>query len=156
MSFRIRLIALCAAVFATSSLVSAAERDDACALATSAQVGAAVATPVGAGSYVTPTFKKTCTWTPAHASNGVKAVTLSLEGVQMYAAGKRAGANPGVSDTSVSGIGDEAYYMVVGSVTTLHIKKGTEALKVSVYATAPAEQVRAMERALAETAVAKL
>ena len=50
------LAATVPAAFAQSS-------SDACSLLTQAQVSAAVAAQVGAGTYVTPTFKATCTWT---------------------------------------------------------------------------------------------
>ena len=43
--------------------VRAAEADDACVFLTTAQVSAAVGVAVSDGTYVTPTFKKTCTWT---------------------------------------------------------------------------------------------
>ena len=156
---RIRLIAIGAlsvASAATSPSLMAAGAEDACALLTPAQVSAAVSASVGAGTYVMPTFKKTCTWTASHAANGVRIVTVSFEGLQMYAAGKRAGASGMASGTSVSGIGDEAFYLATGNQVALHVKKGSAALKIAVYAEAPAEKVRAMEKALAQAVVAKL
>lgn len=160
MLYRIRLIAsvgvIALATGATVPSARAARSDDACSLATRAQVGAAVMATVAPGLHVTPTFKKTCTWTAAHAANGVRIVTLSLEGQGMYAAGKRSAANPGVSVTPLGGIGDEAYYLITGNLVSLHLKKGGVALKVAVYARAPVERIRAMEKALAQVVVAHL
>ena len=49
---------------AAAALPSIAQADtDACTVLTPAQVGAAVGVPVAAGTHVTPTFVKTCTWT---------------------------------------------------------------------------------------------
>jgi hypothetical protein len=137
--------------------VTAAAPEDACALLTAAQVGSAVGTPMNEGAYTTPTFKKTCTWTAAHAgANGVKIVTVWFEGVEMFAGGLKAARNPGVSTSSIGGLGDSAYYLTVGNFVALHVKKGGAALKVAVYASLPADRVQAMEKTLAQAVVAKL
>ena len=54
---------LFAAVLASCSTAFAQTSSDACSLLTSAQVSSAVSAQVGAGAYVMPTFKATCTWT---------------------------------------------------------------------------------------------
>src|ERR1044071_1318817 len=65
---------------------AAATTDDACSLVTSAQVSSAVKTSVGAGTYTTPTYKKTCTRTVSPpAAQGVKVVTVSFESPAMFA-----------------------------------------------------------------------
>ncbi len=56
--------------------VRAADADDACALLTAAQVSAAVGVAAGDGTYVMPTFKKTCTWTVPNSAGGIRFVTV--------------------------------------------------------------------------------
>ncbi len=124
----------------------AAPAEDACAVLTADQITRAIGAPVGNGSYVNPTFKKTCTWTAPE-----KIVTLSFQKLEMYDAGKRTSLA-----TPVSGIGEDAYFLGVGSTIGLIVKKGSVALKVAVYAKIPPEQSRAMERALAEQVLSKL
>ncbi len=132
---------------------------DACTLATPAQVGAAVHVAVGAGTHVTPTFVKTCTWTPT-ASSSVRAVTVNLQTPAFYDGGKQmatrtAAALPTAKVESV-GIGDDGYYNVAGEMVTLLFKKGATAVKVAVYAKAPVDELKAMELALAREVAAKL
>ncbi len=137
---------LLAAVPIMSRSAAAAAPGDACALLSADQVSGVVGVSVGAGAYVTPTFKKTCTWT----GSGM-IVTLFLEDLSFYQAGKRA---PYAS--SASGVGDEAFYTTVGSTVSLTVKKGGSAFKVSVYATMPAERKQSMEVTLARDVISKL
>jgi hypothetical protein len=58
--------------------------------------------------------------------------------------------------TPVAGIGDDAYYLGVGSTEGLIVKKGQHAFKIAVYSTVPLEKKRAMEKALAQQVLAKL
>jgi len=134
--------------------VCASAADDACAILTSAQVGAAVGVAVGEGTYVTPTFKKTCTWTVSDSASGIRAITLNLQDVDRFAGGK-GGANA-IAMTPVTGIGDDAYYLGAGSTEGLFVKKGQHAFKIAVYSTQPLEKKRAMEKALAQQVLAKL
>ena len=140
------------AVFLTFATVAAlAATDDACALVTPAQVSAAAGTTVGAGQYVTPTFKKTCTW---HAKDII--VTLNLQDAAAFDKGKQL-ANYGAKMTEVAGLGDGAYYMTMGTQqVALMVKKGNTAFKVAVYAKLPLEKLEAMEKAVAQQAVGKL
>src|SRR5690348_14734424 len=101
------VITTCVVLASATPLAAAAPSDDACALVTSAQVTAAVKTSVGAGTYVTPTYKKTCTWAVSQpAAQGVKVVTVSFEAPAMFAGGMKAGRNPGVSVVPVNGLGE--------------------------------------------------
>jgi len=144
-----------ATVFAQlTQSVSAAAADDACAILTPAQVTAAVGVAVGDGTYVTPTFKKTCTWTVGNSAGGIRFVTLNLQDAARFAGGK-AGVNSVVM-TPVGGIGDDAYYLGAGSTEGLFVKKGQRAFKIDVYSTVPLEKKRAMEKALAQQVLAKL
>lgn len=141
---------------AAASTAMAASDDDACSLVTTDQVSAAVKTAVSAGTYVMPTFKKTCTWTVTHPVNaGVKIVTLSFEKPEMFASGLKSH-TPGYSTSQVAGIGDGAYFLTVANFVSLHVTKGGVALKVAVYAQLPPDQIQAMEKALAGNAVRRL
>src|ERR1700730_16046225 len=135
---------------------TAAPTGDACALLTPAQVGAALGASVGAGSYVTPTFKKTCTWNATTSGGGY--VTLMLQDVGGFEGGKQLGqmASKNLSLTSISGVGDDAYYLAVGDQVGLIVKKGNSAFKVAVYAHIPVESKKAKEKTLAQQVVAGL
>jgi hypothetical protein len=142
---------------AAAQSASAAPPDDACALLTDAQVSAALSAPVGAGSYQMPKFKKTCTWnSTGDAAKGAKSVVLMLEGLDAYQAGKATRQSKTTSVTPISGIGDDAYYLAVGSNVGLIVKKHNVAFKVAVYSTLPVEKKQTMEKALAQQIVSKL
>ncbi len=131
--------------------------DDACAQLTPAQVSATVNVQVGAGAYVSPSFKKTCTWNATNPTpKSTKFVTLMLQGLDGFQAGKTMGQMKSIVVTSVSGVGDDAYYLAVGTQVGLIVKKGSVAFKVAVYADIPLEEKEAMEKTLALQVAAKL
>jgi hypothetical protein len=156
---------------ATAPSASAAPPSDACALLTQAQVSTTVGVAVGAGSHVTPTYLKTCTWTPSGASTkGVKDVTLSLQAANsfegakqlmeqtktMMAVKKDKDAAP-LANESASGIGDDAFYTSVGSnYTGLLVKKGNVAFKVAIYGDLATEKKKGIEKTLALQVISKL
>jgi hypothetical protein len=161
MPVKISLGAVAAAVIlfgtAVAPAVNAAPADDACSLLTQAQVGAALGLAVGAGAYQIPTFKKTCTWNATgNAQKGAKYVTLVVEGADAYLAGKKTGPMKANSIKSVSGIGNDAYYLTANGNVGLNVKKGNVAFKVAVYGDLPIEKKQAMEKALAQQVVSKL
>jgi hypothetical protein len=148
------LLAFQLAVDAMGSSASAATADDACALLTAAQVGAALGAAVGQGTYVTPTFHKTCTWT---ATGGGGTVTLYLQSLAGYEGGKKlASLGTSATATPVGGIGDEAYYFNTNKLTSLAVKKGSVALKIAVYARIPVDKQQVVEKELALQVVPKL
>ncbi len=157
-----RFGALCAVPFwlcAAAVPFSAQAETDACTLLTSAQVGDAVGASVGDGQHVTPTFVKTCTWTPSGKSN-VKAVTINLQKAEAYDRGKQmalmmAGAVKG-SEVKPASVGEEGYYFVTGNQVGLLVKKGSTSFKVAVYATLSVDKKEAMELTLAKNALSKL
>src|SRR5258708_4111223 len=140
----------CAAVL---PLMAHAETD-ACTLLTPVQVAAVVGGTVSEGTHVTPTFVKTCTWTPSGKSK-LGSVTLNLQTAAFYDGGKRqatmaaaaGGKGTGIKPASV---GDDAYYFVIGDQPALFVKKGAASFKVAVYARIPAEEKEAMELKLAK------
>jgi hypothetical protein len=159
-TFRLRALSgvpfwLCAAAMAT-----AAQADtDACTVLTPAQVGVAVGVPVAAGQHVTPTFVKTCTWTPS-GDSAVKSVTLFLQTATSYDGGKNMASQMAAAAAGAAmkpaGVGDDSYYFVAGDQVGLLAKKGSLAFKVAVYATLPIANKEAMELALAKAVLAKL
>jgi hypothetical protein len=147
----------------------AASAADACSFLTPAQVSAVVEIPVGAGSYVTPEFKQTCTWNPSGTpTKDVRAVTLYVQSADAYNSGKKMMEQMQVmakmrkadasqwSAASVNGVGDDAYFVNVGTATSLTLKKGSVSFKVSVYSGLPIPEKQAMEKALAMKVLAKL
>ena len=158
MASKISLGAVIAAIFiagAATPPANAAPPDDACSLLTQAQVSVAVSVSVGAGAYQ-GTYKKTCTWNAVSpATKSAKYVTLLLEGLDAYQAGKLAPVKT-IVVTPISGIGDDAYYLAVGPNVGLIVKKGNVAFKVAVYGDIPIEYKQAMEKTLAQQVVSKL
>jgi hypothetical protein len=101
---------------------------------------------------VTPGYLKTCTWaTPGSPTESVKHeyVTLLLQTADAFEGGKMLMGRKGIAVTSVSGIGDDAYYLGVGSNVGLIVKKGSAAFKVALYADIPVEKKEAIEKTLA-------
>jgi hypothetical protein len=132
---------------------------DACTLASAAQISAAINVAVGAGTHVTPTFVRTCTWTPTVSSN-VRAVTVNLQTVAFYDGAKQnaittAAALPAAKMKPAS-VGDDGYYAVMGEMVALFFKKGGSSVKVAVYAKMAVDEIEAMELAIAKQVAAKL
>ena len=143
-------IAFLAAV-AAAPAVAAQTASDACSLLTQAQVSSAVAAQVGPGQYVTPTFKATCTWV----TTGI-IVTLMTEGPDPFNAGKRP-LSPAMQIVPAGGIGDDAYYVVIGNMVSLLTKKGGTAFKTSVYCSKlPVATLESMESTLARQVASEL
>jgi len=165
------VLAVATLVFAMTTVPSAgaATTDDACALVTQAQVSTAVGVSMGAGTHVTPTYVKTCTWTPSGgATEDVKSVTVSYQDAGSYDAGKRLmqqtqaamavkEGTAKMTNEGATGIGDDAYYTSMGTgYTGLILKKGNVALKIAVYGDMPADKKKAVEKSLALQALSKL
>ena len=148
----IGIFIVCAAIVHSAN---AASPDDACSLLTPAQVGAALGVSIGAGTYVTPTFKRTCTWNAT--VNGGGTVTLNLQNPSQYESGKKLASNgKSVSASSIGGIGDDAYYFGTDKLVSLIVKKGNVAFKVAVYGPIPIEKQQAAEKSLASQVASQL
>ena len=133
----------------TTPLATHAASDDACSLLTAAQVTAALGSPVpatmGPGG-----LKTLCSWAaPGHGS-----VTLAFFPANQYQANKTPPAP--LQEVPVSGIGDEAYFLVAGTNVGLFVKKGSVMFKVTVYFRMPADKLETIEKTLASQAVAHL
>lgn len=150
------LLAVLIACAATDPAFAAVPNGDACALLTPTQVSAVIGVPVGAGSYLTPTIKTTCTWRSTAPGGGW--VTLVLQDVGGFEDGKQLGSMgiKNMSVTSLRGVGDDAYYLAVGGQVGLIVKKGNAAFKIAVYAETSVEDKEAKEKVLAEHVVSGL
>jgi len=123
---------------------------DACSVLTPAQVSSVLGIPVANGTYDMPGDTKTCTWIIAKGG----AVTFHLQTVDFFHAGQ--GTLAGPERTSVSGVGDEAYYLNQGPTTSLAVRKGGAAFKVAVYSSdLTLDQRTAIEKNMAQQALSK-
>ena len=160
-------------VFASLMFVAAAPAanaisDDACQLLTQQQVSAAVGVAVGAGSHVTPTYLKTCTWTASGSGEDVRDVTISFQSAPAFQGTKAmtesmvAGAKAEKKGTTASvepasGIGDDAFYATMGEgYTGLLVKKGNVSFKVAIYGAMPTAKKKEAEKTLAQEALSKI
>jgi hypothetical protein len=160
--------AILAAIFivaaAAAPSAAAAPPSDACPLLTPAEVSAVVGVSVGAGSHITPTYVKSCTWAPAGgATKDFTTLVLALEPAASYQSAKamlQAVANSqgkgGITMTPASGIGDDAIYSSVANYTKLIVKKGDVVFQLVIYGSFPIGKKRDMEKALASKVIAKL
>jgi hypothetical protein len=147
---------------ASSPLARATPPDDACSLLTQAQVGAVLGVLVATGQRVTPASAMMCGWSVSGGPTiGGKKVVLDIFGpigkltpADRFTNGKTP--VQGITKTPISGIGDDAYYITTpGLGTGLNVKKGSIAFQVRVYGFS-LDQIKAMEKTLAEDTLAKL
>jgi hypothetical protein len=143
--------ALFGAVVAMGTAAMAAPPTDACALLTPTQVSAAVGQTVGSGKYMGPGFTRTCTWD----SEGMIVTLLVQQDTKMFDATKSSG-NPGIVRTAASGVGDDAFYLGVGTGAALWVKKGAGAFKMTVYTKKLSlDQTKSAEMTLAQQVAGK-
>jgi hypothetical protein len=149
-------------IIALGTDARAAAAGDACALLSSAQLSAALAVPMDAGKYMTAGYLGTCSWSPSGGATPViKLVDLSLLRATDYDASKRvmqkAASKGGTAVTTVSGVGDDAYFTSLGSsVTSLMVRKGALALKLNLVGVPAPDTALAIEKTLASQALANL
>jgi hypothetical protein len=133
----------------TAPGADAAPAVDPCSLLTTAQVSSAIG---GAAQPGQPINKTGCSWS----STSPKAmVTISFDNLGTYASMK-AGHSPVVSKTSVSGVGEDAYYSTMGPTTTLTVKKGDTYFVVRVYGFPDPAKQKEIEKTLGAQAAAKM
>jgi hypothetical protein len=122
---------------------------DPCAQVTPAQVSSALGETVGAGQ---KSNAVTCAWIadkPVH-----QVVSLNYSPPGPWDALKRP--MPGVTKSSVSGVGDDAMAETVGTFTTLFVKKKNTTFMVRVYGVPAAAKQLAIETSIAQAVAAKL
>jgi hypothetical protein len=158
------ILAVLIVAAAAAPSAAAAPPSDACPLLTPAEVSAVVGVSVGAGTHITPTYLKSCTWSPSGgASKDFTTLVLALEPAASYQSAKamlQAVANSqgkgGITMTPASGIGDDAIYSSVANYTKLIVKKGDVVFQLVIYGSFPIEKKRDMEKALASKVLSKL
>lgn len=144
-----------AALAAFLATAAHAAGGDACALLTPAQVGAALGSPVGAGSPITPTDHKVCTWQATASGGGF--VTLMLQSAQTFDRARQEGNLGGaISVIPVGGLGQGAMYVGMGDNVGLVVKKAGVSFKVAVYKHTAIEAKKAAEKTLAADILARL
>jgi hypothetical protein len=138
-----------ALVLAWTPRARAAAPADPCSQVTAAQVTSALGETVDAGK---KSNAKTCTWIANKPVHQVVSVMYSppfdwdrLKRPQL-----------GVTKTSVSGVGDEAFAETAANFTTLYGKKGDTTFMVRVYGVTAPDKVLAIETSIAKAVAAKL
>lgn len=112
-----------------------------CTLLTLSQVGAVLGVSVGNGK---PIGSTGCEWSGQGSPHAT--VTVAVWDAQAFAGMKTP--LPGVTEAPVGGVGDDAVYATVGSLTTLSVKKGKVAFVVRVYGVQGQARQEAVEKSL--------
>jgi hypothetical protein len=157
-----------------TSISAFATGDDACSLLTQAQVSSVLGVAVGTGQHPSDEMhlppsnpaidRRTCTWHEAGKNGAVaKRVTLTIFGTMGSLTPVQRFNNAkipvrGITKTPVTGVGDDALYMVSQLRVTLHVKKGDAVFEMMVggFPADQLEQVKTMEKTLSQEAVGKL
>jgi len=133
---------------------------DACALLTEQQVNAAIEIKTLPGKHLVPTNTKECIWSEdAKPSTEHRRVTLTMNTLTSFNLGK---SSNGLKTEPVSGVGDEAYYIVFRADSPmLVVRKGGSAFTVRVLNGSKAkaltlDEEKARDLSLGKAAVAKL
>jgi len=138
----------------------AAPPSDACALVSQAQLNAALGVSVDSGKAIAG--GKSCQWRqpPAKPGDEVFIVDVTIVDMHAFEIGKAASAAAGPSGpkaTPISGLGDDAYYYVLGQISEIRLKKGNSFLGVRVSGgKKPLAEYEAKEKAVAAAIVPKL
>jgi hypothetical protein len=129
---------------------------DACTLLTLDQINTTLDAKLGGGEHIVPSDTLLCGWSePGGPTITNKRVMLSITNPQKFEIGKTP--IKGIDKTPVSGIGDDAFYTTAGGLgTTLSVKKGNFCFNLSVKGNFPLDKVKAMEKTLAQDALAKM
>jgi hypothetical protein len=123
---------------------------DPCAQLTPAQVSAALGETVAAGQQA---GTKTCSWSANKPIHQVVSLMYSPPGDWNT---RKTRLMPGVTKTTVSGIGDEAFVETAANFTTLYVKKGSTTFMVRVYGVPDVGRQVAIEKTIAHTVAAKI
>jgi hypothetical protein len=155
------------AVSAASSFAAAADERDACSLLTQARVSTILGVSMGNGVYPGdgipgdhPHDSRQCAWPlRGQGSSSQTRVVLYILGVvgtltptQRF--DKYAHQFESLK-TPVSGVGDDAFYVASQMNTSIYVRKGSSVFQVIVFGV-PKEQIKSIEKTLAEEVVAKL
>jgi hypothetical protein len=130
--------------------VGAQAPGNSCAQITAAKVSSALGETVSAGRQGPP---PTCTWeanTPKH-----EVVTLMYSPPGDWNT-RKTRQMPGVGMSPVSGVGDDALAMSMGTLTTLFVKKGSVTFMVRVYGVPDPARQLAIETPIAKQVASQL
>src|SRR5580704_5843569 len=119
---------------------------DPCSLLTPVRISAAVGVDVGAGTAIGSTG---CDWEGPAGSRA--RVTIALWPGKSWEQMKTP--LPNTIKTAISGLGDEAFYAVMGSFTSLSVRKGDTAFILRVYGIKDPYEQLTIEKSLAASAV---
>ena len=124
---------------------------DPCSPVTQTEVSAVVGVTVGPGEKITP---KACQW--MWTNNTTSTVRVTLQFLDAQDLGDMRAGLPGIKKTPISGLGDDAVYTTVGTLTTLSVKKQSVGFVVRLYGVPGQPKQMAMEKTLATKVLAKL
>ena len=123
---------------------------DPCAQLTPAEVSAALGETVAAGEKA---GTKTCSWSANKPTHQVVSLMYSPPGDWNT---RKTRPLPGVTKTSVSGVGDEAFAETAADFTTLYVKKGRTTFMVRVYGVPDPGRQLAIEKPIAQKVAGKV
>lgn len=127
-------------------------RVDPCSLLTPAQIATAAGAHFAAG---TPIGTTGCSWSATEAVGSKKPiVTVSLWPGSDWT--KLQTPLPGVTKSSVSGLGDGAMSATIGGFTSLYVLKGTTIYLVKIYGIPGEDKQVSIEKALGTDLLAKV
>jgi hypothetical protein len=146
------LVPMALGVLVASGLhvASAQAPSDPCAQLTVAQVSAALGETVAAGQKA---GTKTCSWSANKPTHQIVSLMYSPPGDWNT---RKTRPMPGVTKTSVSGVGDEAFAETAANFTTLYVKKGSTIFMVRVYGVPDVGRQLAIEKPIAQAVAAKV
>jgi hypothetical protein len=121
-----------------------------CEQVTAAKVSAALGETVAAGQQA---GTKTCSWSANKPTHQVVSLMYSPPGDWNT---RKTRPMPGVTRTTVSGVGDEAFTMTAANFTTLYVKKGSTIFMVRVYGVPDVGRQIAIEKTIAQMVAAKV
>lgn len=142
-------------IVCASRAAYAAPPTDACSLLTPAQVGSVLGISISAGGPLSPNMKAICGWPAPGGGAPPKRVMVNIANVRAFAGAKMGLGGKEEVITPLGGLGDEAFYDVVGRSTALFVRKGDFAFSVRVYGFPP-DEIKAKEKALALDVLARL
>ncbi|HEY2378062.1 MAG TPA: hypothetical protein VGH98_18955 [Gemmatimonadaceae bacterium] len=121
-----------------------------CAQVTVAEVSAALGETVAAGQQA---GTKTCSWSANKPTHQVVSLMYSPPGDWQT---RKTRPMPGITKTSVSGVGDEAFTETAGNFSTLYVKKGSTTFMVRVYGVPDLGRQLAIQKPIAQKVAAKV
>ena len=123
---------------------------DPCAQVAPAQVSNALGETVGVGE---KSGTATCTWVADKPIHQIVTLMYSPPGDWNS---RKTREMPGITKSTVSGVGDDAIAETLGNLTTLFVKKGNTTFMVRVYGVPVGAKQLAIETPIAQAVAAKL